>query len=221
MVLSSAALTLFIDGLQSLGFQPVKLTDRSDCVIFDYCVESGKFAGKTVRLDSSCRRISRTLRRPVPRFPQHSRALPERAHPTGGIHQQNSEPFQTGQGGNGSTGRGLFRLGRRTKNGRGLHEPYLASMGYPMSRATHSTAMTGAIDTTAREHLLRPRRQEDICFALWFPSAGRSRTTALIHKLLLPLPGERNVHGNVSSTRRFLNGPWPKLRPAGQGGFVA
>jgi len=86
-----------------------------------------------------------------------------------------------------------------------------------MSRATHSTAMTGAIDTTAREHLLRRDGQEDICFALWFPSAGRSRTTALIHKLLLPLPGERNVHGNVSFNPAFLERALAEATACGAG----
>ncbi len=73
-----------------------------------------------------------------------------------------------------------------------------------MSRAKHSTAMTGVVNATARRHLLRRDGQEDICFALWFPSTGRSRITALIHKILLPLPGERTVHGNVSFNPPFL-----------------
>ena len=73
-----------------------------------------------------------------------------------------------------------------------------------MSRATFSTALTGVDDKTLREHLLRRDGQEDICFALWFPSSGRSRTTALINKVLLPLPGERTVHGNVSFNPVFL-----------------
>jgi hypothetical protein len=100
MVLSSAALTLFIDGLQSLGFQPVKLTDRSDCVIFDYCVESGKFAGKTVRLGLI---VPQDFPNTPPTGPHVSPNIhapcQNGAHPTGGIHQQNSEPFQTGAGG--------------------------------------------------------------------------------------------------------------------------
>jgi hypothetical protein len=73
-----------------------------------------------------------------------------------------------------------------------------------MSRVTHSVAMTGAIDGVARAHLLRRDRQEDICFALWFPSVGRTRTTALIKTLLLPLPGDRTVHSNVSFNPPFL-----------------
>jgi hypothetical protein len=67
-----------------------------------------------------------------------------------------------------------------------------------MSRAKHSVAMAGAIDFSARRHLLREDGQEDLCFALWNPSYGRSRTTALINKLILPVAGERTVHGNAS-----------------------
>lgn len=67
-----------------------------------------------------------------------------------------------------------------------------------MSRTALSVAMTGEVDGAARRHLLRADRQEDLCFALWHPSRGRSRTTALVQQLVLPLPGERNVHGNVS-----------------------
>jgi hypothetical protein len=73
-----------------------------------------------------------------------------------------------------------------------------------MSRATHSAALTRSADKNLREHLLRRDGQEDICFALWFPSRGRSRITAIIHKVLLPLPDERNVHGNVSFNPTFL-----------------
>lgn len=67
-----------------------------------------------------------------------------------------------------------------------------------MSRAERSAAMTEQVAENARRHLLRSDGQEDLCFALWHPSGGRSRNTALINSLLLPRPGERNVHGNAS-----------------------
>ena len=58
-----------------------------------------------------------------------------------------------------------------------------------MSRAAYSVAMTEAVAKVARNHLLRADGQEDVCFALWRPSQGRSRLTALIHRLLLPEDG--------------------------------
>lgn len=67
-----------------------------------------------------------------------------------------------------------------------------------MSRAVYSVAMSEELAGVARGHLLRHDRQEDLCFALWRPSAGRSRMTALIHELVLPREDERQVHGNVS-----------------------
>ncbi len=62
----------------------------------------------------------------------------------------------------------------------------------------YSVAMSTAINQQVVGHLLRKDGQEDLCFALWYPSYGKTRTTALIHRVLLPIDGERKVHGNVS-----------------------
>ncbi len=73
-----------------------------------------------------------------------------------------------------------------------------------MSRVTHSVAMTREVHEIACTHLLRKDGQEDLCFGLWFPSQGRERVTALVRELILPLPGERHVHGNVSLESAYL-----------------
>lgn len=46
-------------------------------------------------------------------------------------------------------------------------------------------------------HLIREDGQEDLCFATYIPSSGRTRSTGILSQLILPLAGERNVHGNV------------------------
>jgi hypothetical protein len=63
---------------------------------------------------------------------------------------------------------------------------------------SHSVALPTFVHQQAAEHLLRKDGQEDLCFALWFPSQGQERHTALIHNLIPPQQGERCVHGNAS-----------------------
>jgi molybdopterin-synthase adenylyltransferase len=63
---------------------------------------------------------------------------------------------------------------------------------------TFSAALTEDVHRQIGAHVLRADGQEDLCFALWHPSGGRTRTTALISEPLLPEPGDRNVHGNAS-----------------------
>ncbi len=63
-------------------------------------------------------------------------------------------------------------------------------------------ALTEPVHQAACDHLLAHlrsgRRQEELCFALWQPSRGVARTTALISELVLPEDGERALHGNAS-----------------------
>ncbi|MEC3978717.1 ThiF family adenylyltransferase [Amycolatopsis sp. H20-H5] len=58
--------------------------------------------------------------------------------------------------------------------------------------------MTTDLDARGAEHLLRADGQEEVCLALYRPSTGSRRTTALLAGLVLPLPGERTVHGTAS-----------------------
>lgn len=46
--------------------------------------------------------------------------------------------------------------------------------------------------------------QEDLCFALWRPSTGTKRTTAVVFEILLPVSGDRNLHGGASFEPSYL-----------------
>lgn len=67
-----------------------------------------------------------------------------------------------------------------------------------------TAALTGQAHREACGLLIRPDGQEDLCFALWHPSQGRTRFTALLSELVLPQPGEREVHGNASLAPAYL-----------------
>ena len=100
MVPASASLTLFMSGLRSLGLQPAKLPGRSDCVVFDYLVESGRFAGKSVRLGFIVPADFPNTPPTGPHVSPHLHAFCQGGvHPTGGIHQQHAVPFQAETGG--------------------------------------------------------------------------------------------------------------------------
>jgi len=86
-----------------------------------------------------------------------------------------------------------------------------------MSRAAYSVAMTEELAGIARAHLLRRDRQEDVCFALWRQSTGRSRMTALIHRLILPKDGDRRVHGNASFEPAFFERAITEVAAEGAG----
>ena len=54
------------------------------------------------------------------------------------------------------------------------------------------------------QHVRRGRKQEDLCFALWRPSAGKERFSALIFEIVKPVDGERSLHGNTSFLAKYL-----------------
>lgn len=78
-------------------------------------------------------------------------------------------------------------------------------------------AMTETLHQQAKDHLLRRDRQEDVCFAIWYPSEGASRTTALLNRLILPEVGDRNVHGNASFEPQFFQRAMEEAAKAGGG----
>ena len=73
---------------------------------------------------------------------------------------------------------------------------------------TCSVVLTHDAHLAATGHLLqhfnRGVLQEDLCFALWRPSTGATRTTALIDEIVFPLDGDRELHGNVSYNPQYL-----------------
>src|SRR5262245_28189320 len=73
-----------------------------------------------------------------------------------------------------------------------------------MTTTRASVAMTGAIAAQLHRHLLRDDGQEDLCFATYRPSTGSERFTALIDSVILPVDGERSLHGNASFTGDYV-----------------
>ena len=69
-------------------------------------------------------------------------------------------------------------------------------------------ALTAEASSISSAHLLQHYQsdslQEDLCFALWRPSTGTERYTALIDHVILPEDGERLLHGNASFQPDYL-----------------
>ena len=64
--------------------------------------------------------------------------------------------------------------------------------------------MASGIDEMLRSHLIRGDKQEDLAFALWTPSHGSRRLSALVHTPMLPVAGDRQVHGNTSFNLQYF-----------------
>lgn len=73
-----------------------------------------------------------------------------------------------------------------------------------MKPRTYSAALSEPVHREASRHLIRPDGQEDLCFALWRPSQGETRTSALVSELILPREGERRIHGNASFSPHYF-----------------
>jgi molybdopterin-synthase adenylyltransferase len=86
-------------------------------------------------------------------------------------------------------------LGEHSENSCGCYKAHSALIRNAMN---YSVAIAEELDEALLLHLIRRDGQEDLCFALWNPSQGENRTTALIHAALFPREGERRVHGNAS-----------------------
>ena len=72
----------------------------------------------------------------------------------------------------------------------------------------YEVVITADADESLRNHLLQHfsdgLAQEDLCFALWKPSTGLTRYSAIVDQVLLPEKGERLLHGNTSFTPEYL-----------------
>lgn len=68
----------------------------------------------------------------------------------------------------------------------------------------YSVAMSDQVNDVLLQHLLRNDWQEDVAFAVWIPSNGSDRITALIQNPILPRDGDRQVHGNASFNQQYF-----------------
>lgn len=71
-----------------------------------------------------------------------------------------------------------------------------------MSSVSYSVALSSGVAVQLCRHLLQHiaqgMLQEDMCFALWRPSTGRTRSSAIVTEIVLPRKGERELHGGAS-----------------------
>ncbi len=72
-----------------------------------------------------------------------------------------------------------------------------------MLSSEYSVAITSSTNRQLLEHLIRTDNNEDVCFALWTPSYGNKRLTALVHTIILPKKGDRQIHGNASFNPQY------------------
>lgn len=67
-----------------------------------------------------------------------------------------------------------------------------------------SVALTSVLDAEIGEYLIRTDGQEDLLFALWTPSLGNQRLTALLNTVIHPVEGDRQRHGNASFNPQYF-----------------
>ncbi len=68
----------------------------------------------------------------------------------------------------------------------------------------YSVAIPEAVNEELLKHLIRKDREEDLLFSTWIPSFGSARLSALIQSPLLPIEGDRQVHGNASFNQQYF-----------------
>lgn len=69
----------------------------------------------------------------------------------------------------------------------------------------YSVAIKQSTNINLLQHLIRDDGQEDLCFALHEIGTGKNRITGLITEIILPVQGEKNLHGNVSINHSYFD----------------
>ena len=73
-----------------------------------------------------------------------------------------------------------------------------------MTRMTTSVVMTAATEEALTRLLDRPDGQEDLCLAMYRPSTGQSRFSAVVTAAIPPERGDRCVHGNATVKAQYI-----------------
>ena len=91
---------LFLEGLRALGYVPSVLPGRPDHVVFEYQVETGRFAGRKVMLGLIVPQDFPMTPPTGPHVTPHIHPINpvNGAHPTCGVHQTHSQGFEAGAG---------------------------------------------------------------------------------------------------------------------------
>lgn len=73
-----------------------------------------------------------------------------------------------------------------------------------MHKDEFSVGFPNSLNDELKRFLLRDERKEDLVFALWSPSDGERRLTALLHTIVYPQAQDREQHGNVSFNSSYV-----------------
>jgi molybdopterin-synthase adenylyltransferase len=86
-----------------------------------------------------------------------------------------------------------------------------------MPKMEYCVSIPEELDHQLQDYLIREDGDEDLIFALWLPSYGNQRTTALVKEIIFPVEGDRQRHGNVSYNPKYFKGVCDKAMKEGMG----
>lgn len=67
-----------------------------------------------------------------------------------------------------------------------------------------SVALPEKLNSELTNYMIRKDGEEDLIFALWTPSQGIRRFSALVHTLIYPIENDRQRHGNASFNPQYF-----------------